>query len=325
MLEDNNVALSLPSERHRLCYYLGPCYDQHREYDRPTQFIADPKYRKNITADSRIKVVDYIQLSQLKDDSVKWKIQERMLLKALKEECFCSDLFALVRGDTSPDRPILDFPFFCKVRSQPHQPAVLLRLLKFSRHWQHFYRYHSSFSKTFDQKIDKLFWRGATTGKPGIPGNRFKLVRDYFNSDPLLDVGYNVICHGHDDLSVYQKSNVDIPEFADYKYLLSIPGNDKDSGLAWKLASRSVVLMPRPVISSWLMEKLLVPGYHYVELREDFSNLIQVLNWCQMNQQSCFQIAENARCFMSQFLDEVNEVSIERKVLREYFRAFELA
>ncbi len=324
MIKPDNLTFDLPTERQRLCYYLGPCYDHNREYHVPTTFDVPEKFRLNITADSRIKIVDYHQLEELRDNSGYWKKQEGMLLTALKEEGLCSDLFAIVRGDSSPDHMILGFPFFCKVRTQPQQPAVLLKLIKFTRHWEHFYNYYSSFCTPFDKKIDKFFWRGATTGKSEIPGNRFKLIRDYFDSDPRLDIGYTVFCQGHDDLRTYQKNMVDIPEYSEYKYLLSIPGNDKDSGLAWKLASRSVVLMPRPRVSSWLMENMLLPGFHYIQIQDDFADLIPILDWCDKNQHICYQIAENARLFMKQFLDQPNEIAIERQVIREYFKAFKL-
>ena len=62
---------------------------------------------------------------------------------------------------------------------------------------------------------------------------------------------------------------------------MSIEGNDKDSGLQWKLNSNSVVFMPRPTKISWLMEDTLVPGKHYILIKDDFSDIDEKFKWCE--------------------------------------------
>ena len=62
----------------------------------------------------------------------------------------------------------------------------------------------------------------------------------------------------------YVKGKCNISKFLQYKYILSIEGNDKDSGLNWKLNSNSLVLMAKPRVTSWLMETKLIPNYHYI-------------------------------------------------------------
>jgi len=49
-----------------------------------------------------------------------------------------------------------------------------------------------------------------------------------------------------------------------HKIVLSL--DQKDDDLLWKLASSSVLLMPIPTRTSWIMEELLVPWVHYVPL-----------------------------------------------------------
>jgi hypothetical protein len=104
-----------------------------------------------------------------------------------------------------------------------------------------------------------------------------------------------------------------------YKYLISAEGNDKDSGLNWKLRANSVVLMPKPVSQSWLMEPFLKPFLHYVPLRDDFSDLGAKLDWCRANEHICQRIIEHAHRFMEQFQDTKYEEQLERQVISTYF------
>lgn len=104
-----------------------------------------------------------------------------------------------------------------------------------------------------------------------------------------------------------------------HKYIISAEGNDKDSGLQWKLNSNSVVLMPRPRAVSWLMETTLVPGHHYVLIRDDFADLGAKVDWCRAHPAECKEIIANAKRFMSQFADDAAERELEREVLRRYF------
>ena len=104
-----------------------------------------------------------------------------------------------------------------------------------------------------------------------------------------------------------------------YKYILSVEGNDKDSGINWKLNSNSLVLMAKPRVTSWLMETTLIPNYHYVLLKDDFSDLYQKYIWCENNQNKCKKIIQNANLYMKQFKNESIEGKLEIDVLNKYF------
>jgi hypothetical protein len=108
-------------------------------------------------------------------------------------------------------------------------------------------------------------------------------------------------------------------DMIDYKYIISLPGNDKDSGLSWKLASGSVVIMPRPITYSWLAEPFLIPGYHYLELNHDLTNLEEILTWCSENTSACEAIAKNALEYVMQFANPLLERMLEREVVSCFF------
>ena len=197
--------------------------------------------------------------------------------------------------------------------------SVILRCLNFSRHWPAYYYVQKDI--LFDNKKNIIFWRGATTGYSGVnkPGNRFTLIEKWFDKSKYIDIAFSRICQNQDSYKKYVKSFVNIEQMLKYKYILSVEGNDKDSGLNWKLNSNSVVLMTKPRVTSWLMETTLIPNHHYVLLKDDFSDLEEKLEWCNNHQNECKKIVLNAKKFMSQFADKKKEEKLEENVINKYF------
>ena len=78
--------------------------------------------------------------------------------------------------------------------------------------------------------------------------------------------------------------------------------------------------MAKPIVTSWLMETTLVPNYHYILLKDDFSDLEEKLKWCNNNVEKCIEIVKNAKKFMSQFSDNKKEEQLEKEVLNKYFK-----
>lgn len=54
-----------------------------------------------------------------------------------------------------------------------------------------------------------------------------------------------------------------LAELLRYKGAIMLEGNDVASGLKWALLSNSVVLMPPPTFTSFVLEELFVPWMHY--------------------------------------------------------------
>ena len=59
--------------------------------------------------------------------------------------------------------------------------------------------------------------------------------------------------------------------------------------------------------------------YHYVLLKDDFSDLYEKYIWCENNQDKCKEIIKNANTYMKQFKDEYMEEKLEIDVLNKYF------
>ena len=219
------------------------------------------------------------------------------------------------------DRVAPDYgPVLAKNRRGSTEP-VLLRCLNIGRHW----RATEARDTPFDSKLDKVFWRGGSTGWNYRPSSRMKLVRSWSGKRGDIDVAFSHLCQEYalpgvrEPWEAFVRGRVPRSTFLKHRYLVSAEGNDKDSGLNWKLRANSVVLMPNPVAESWLMEPFLQPFVHYVPLEDDFSDLAERLAWCRDNDRRCRIIMETAHAFMRQFDDLAVEEELERAVIRAYF------
>ena len=78
-----------------------------------------------------------------------------------------------------------------------------------------------------------------------------------------------------------------------YKYVLSLPGNDVATNLKWVMAQRSVLVMPTPKVEGWLMEGLLLPYVHFVPLNHP-NDTARVLAWMRTHDAECQDIVRHA-------------------------------
>ena len=208
---------------------------------------------------------------------------------------------------------------FTKNRSDNDRKSILLKCPNEDRHWNLVYDRSSFTDIPFDKKTNKLVWRGVTTGQPSRPANRFTLVEKYFRKHPEIDVGFNGICQGKHEYVKYKIAGMTVTELLKHKYILAVEGNDKASGLNWALASNSLVFMPKPTKFSWLMEDKLIPGVHYVLVKDDFGDLLENVRRCNKHPEKCKQIVKNANQYMKQFMDRQNEDLLQQEVITHYF------
>jgi len=213
---------------------------------------------------------------------------------------------------------------FTKNRSDNDRKSILLKCPNEGRHWNLVYDRSSFVDIPFDKKNNKLVWRGVTTGQPSRPGNRFTLVEKYFRKHDEIDVGFNGITQGKHSYAKYTISGMSVTELLKYKYILAVEGNDKASGLNWALASNSLVFMSKPTKFSWLMEDKLIPGFHYVPVKDDFSDLLENVRWCNKHPEKCKQVVQNANQYMNQFMDQKNEELLQHEVITHYFSKISL-
>ena len=186
-------------------------------------------------------------------------------ITSTKNTAYYYDLWALLRhfkknirikylfGDV---RDIETEPTFVKSRvvSEDNANNVLLKLNQV----RHFMPISDSVS--YDDKLDQIVWRGD--GKE----HRKVVLRKFWNH-PLCDVGQVNLPH-QGDPAEWMKPKMTIEEQLQYKFILSIEGNDVATNLKWIAQSNSLCFMTKPTCETWMMEGRLISGKHYVRLRE---------------------------------------------------------
>ena len=91
-----------------------------------------------------------------------------------------------------------------------------------------------------------------------------------------------------------------IREHLDYKFIMALEGNDVASNLKWVMSSNSIAVMTRPTCETWFMEGKLIPDYHYIEIKDDLSDLEEKLNYYIAHPAEAEQIVEHAHEYVSQ-------------------------
>ena len=111
-----------------------------------------------------------------------------------------------------------------------------------------------------------------------------------------------------------------INEHLDYKFIMALEGIDVASNLKWVMSSNSIAVMPRPTCETWFMEGTLIPNYHYIEIKPDFSDLEERLNYYIEHVDESLEIIRHAHEYVSQFKDKRRENLISLLVLDKYFK-----
>ena len=179
----------------------------------------------------------------------------------------------------SDNRSDYGFPTLVKsVGISPDRQARYVLPLNAPRHWRDVDAVARD-DIAFLNKRDQLVWRGVTTGWRGHVGpmgccrvddpvryhlaQQFEALQDY-------DIGFTEITQSVAEdpgmplaqLQGMLRPALDLREQLQFRYLLSLEGNDVASGLKWMLHSNSTVLMPKPTCESWACESLLRPYVH---------------------------------------------------------------
>lgn len=111
-----------------------------------------------------------------------------------------------------------------------------------------------------------------------------------------------------------------IREQLEYRFVISVEGNDVATNVKWIMASNSLCLMTRPEYETWFMEGRLVPGHHYVQLRDDYADIEEKIAYYTEHPDEAESIIRNAKAYVRQFMDREREFLISLLVMDKYFR-----
>lgn len=214
-------------------------------------------------------------------------------------------------------RDIPPYPTVVKTRSLgcDNSNSVVLKLDK-CRHYV-FLRD----KKPFEAKVDRAIFRGYIGQRP----NRI-LFCNTFANNPRID-GATTLSNGSifagekmAPSSGNAAPRISLYQHLDYRFIMALEGNDVASNLRWIMSSNSLAVMPRPTCESWFMESRLEPGVHYVEVKEDFSDLESQMDYYSSHPREAEEMARNANRYVDQFRDLRRERYIALLVMMKYFK-----
>jgi hypothetical protein len=165
----------------------------------------------------------------------------------------------------------------------------------------------------FEKKSSQVIFRGAVHGKP----TRMLFIEKYFGHPQfnIFDTSTNSIypeeMRLHTETSIY--------DHLKFKYILSLEGNDVASNLKWIMNSNSIAVSPPLNYETWFMEGRLKPGKHFIEVKPDFSNILEQIAYYESHPEEARKIIENAHQHCRQFFDKKRERLIALMVMRKYF------
>ncbi len=202
-----------------------------------------------------------------------------------------------------------DSPSFLKSRpiDGDNQNAVLINLDKV-RH----FNFIDDTSK-FEEKINKLVWRGKCY--PSQTHRQFFMQN--FHNKRYCNVGQTNTKNEED--VICKKASMTFAEQLKYKFVLAIEGNDVATNLKWIMSSNSIAMMVKPTYETWFMEGTLIPDFHYVLLKDDYSDLEEKINYYSQNINESLTIIQNANNFVDKFKNQKKEDLISLLVLKKYF------
>lgn len=222
------------------------------------------------------------------------------ILRYFSDELKVSYLF----GDI---KHVPEVPTFVKSRfiEADNAKAILLKL-NTVRHYN-FVRDRTK----FQDKLDRAVWRGRVSNQK----QRSDLLKLYHNH-AKCDVGDT------DKRQVgteYYKSHMSLSEQLEYKFNISIEGNDVATNTKWIMSSNSLCFMPKPKFETWFMEGRLTSNYHYVLLKDDYTDLEEKIDYYSEHPAEALEIIQNAQAYVEQFKHEERERLISVLVLKKYF------
>jgi hypothetical protein len=115
------------------------------------------------------------------------------------------------------------------------------------------------------------------------------------------------------------RERLTIEEQLNYKFILCLEGNDVATNLKWVMSSHSLAVMPAPKYETWFMEGTLIPDYHYIQIKDDYSDLEERMEYFIRHQDEAMEIIKNAHQYIEQFKIKKREDLISLLVLEKYF------
>ncbi|KOC67192.1 KDEL motif-containing protein 1 [Habropoda laboriosa] len=145
----------------------------------------------------------------------------------------------------------------------------------------------------WEEKIEKVFWRGRDSCR-----ERLDLIDISRKYPDLFNVSITNFFFFENETDKYGpgQSHISFFNFFKYKYQLNIDGSVAAYRFPYLLAGDAMVLKQESKYYEFFYNDL-VPGKHYVPVKNDLSDLVEKIIWAKENDKEALQIAKSARQF----------------------------
>jgi hypothetical protein len=194
---------------------------------------------------------------------------------------------------------------------------------------------NASQNSPWEDKIEQLIWRGATTGRHhtseniGCSNARCKLCTLSQFHPSLINAQFTDISQLDSSIASTFKKNYKLGDFLspeeqiNYKYLIALDGNTCTyPGMHWRLLSNSVVFKTATNQIQWYYAGL-EPWVHYIPIEKDLSNLIPMIEWAKNHDSDAEKIAKQASLFAESYLSEEGIYQYLCHLLIEYEKIYQ--
>jgi len=193
--------------------------------------------------------------------------------------------------------------------------------------------FNSENETDWNKKYNIAIFRGSSTGEGVTVDTNIRLkackLSDECN-DGYLDAGitkWNLRPRKIKGVSQLQTINVEsvnikLKDFktpfeqSKYKYILNLDGHVASFRLSNEMSYKSVILKVESKWKLWFSH-LLKPWVHYVPVKEDLSDLLDIIKWCLANDTECAEIASNSYNFYNTYLNENSTLDYLQKICNE--------
>lgn len=175
-----------------------------------------------------------------------------------------------------------------------------------------------TYSIPFNEKISKAIWRGSTTGSDELYMNkdlqkysRLELIKKSIDYPSLLDCKFSsavqYVLKRHEkfrkyiDLRNIELNKLSKKEMIKYKYILVPDGNVGTHSYYWILSSGSVPIKQKSEFKQYFesekfcCHEIIKENVHYIQVNEDFSDLVEKIEYLNNNPDIAEKIANNAK------------------------------
>ena len=109
----------------------------------------------------------------------------------------------------------------------------------------------------------------------------------------------------------YKNDFLSMRQQSEFKYIIHVDGNVNAYRLLTTMTTGSLILRVMSPYTSWV-DHMIKAKVHYIPVKEDLSDLLDVIKWCKKNDERCREIANNGLVFARSVLN--------KKFIQSYLR-----